>query len=106
MSLRYVNDKNFEKEVSGFDGPKMVAFYAAWCPHCHHMVSLFEELARRYEGKANLFVVDVEQSPKAVARYSVRGVPTLLFFRDAEHYTQHVGEENFDFLQKQMNKIC
>lgn len=105
MALIHVDDKDFEKEVDGYDGPKMVAFYATWCPHCHRMMPVFEEAAKLYDGKVKVFAVDVDKSPKASAKYGVRGIPTMLFFRNDKDFTQLAGEQPLEALKEQLDAL-
>ena len=105
MAIVYVDDKNFEQEVSNFQKPKMVVFYAEWCPHCHRMVPVLEEVAKRYEDKVKVCVVNISHAPKAAAEYAVRGVPTMLFFKDAKHSSQLVGEEPIKVIEEKIKGI-
>ncbi|MBR3604296.1 MAG: thioredoxin [Elusimicrobiaceae bacterium] len=105
MTITYVDDKNFDREVATFQHPKIVVFSADWCPHCHRMMPVLEEVAKRYNGKAKMFLVNVTQSPKAAAKYSVRGVPTMLFFRDGKHFSQLVGEAPITSIEDNIKAI-
>lgn len=105
MSMVYVDDKNFDQEVSNYTQPKVVVFLADWCPHCHRMKPVVEEVAKRYAGKVKICEVNVTHAPKAAAKYGVRGVPMMLFFKDAKHFTQLVGEEPLDVLEGKIKNI-
>ncbi len=104
MALIYAEDKDFEKTVEGHAGPKMVAFVASWCPHCHRMMPVLEEAAKLYDGKLPLFVVDVDKAPSASAKYGVRGVPTMLFFKNGD-YTQLAGEQPPEALKAKLDGL-
>lgn len=105
MALVYVDDTTFEKEVEGYSGPKLVAFFAVWCPHCHRMMPVFEDVAKLYEGQVKVFAVDVDKAPKSSAKYGVHGIPTMLFFSNAKDYTQLAGEQPLDVLKERLNAV-
>lgn len=105
MALYYTDDAGFEKAVDGYHKPKMVAFYASWCPHCHRMMPLFEEAAKLYDGKVTVFAVDVDKAPKASAKYGVRGIPAMLFFKNAKDYTSLAGERSLEELKKELDRL-
>ena len=74
-----MDDKNFDQEVSNFQKPKIEGFSAAWCPHCHRLILVLEEQAKRYEDKVKVCVANVAHAPNVAAKYAVRGVPMMLF---------------------------
>ncbi len=85
--------------------PKIVVFSADWCPHCHRMIPVLEEVAKRYEGRVTLFIVNVTRSPKTAAKYAVRGVPTMLFFKKGTPCAQLVGEEPLQIIEEKIKTI-
>ncbi|MBQ7908461.1 MAG: thioredoxin fold domain-containing protein [Elusimicrobiaceae bacterium] len=105
MSVIHVDDKNFDREVAHFTHPKMVVFSAGWCPHCQRMMPVLEKISQSYDGKVKVCVVDVTHAPKSTAKYSVRGVPTMLFFRDGKHFSQLVGEESFATVEEKIKGL-
>ena len=91
MAIIYVDDKNFEQEVSNFQKPKMVVFSAEWCPHCHRMVPVLEEVAKRYEGKVKVVKVNTDENLKTTQEFSISGIPSVLIFKKGQAVERLVG---------------
>ena len=105
MAEIILNKDNFESEVLKSDMPVLVDFWAAWCGPCKMLAPTIAELAEEYEGKVKVCVVNVTHAPKAAAKYAVRGVPTMLFFKDAKHSSQLVGEEPIKVIEEKIKGI-
>lgn len=90
MSIREVNDTSFENDVLRSDRPVLVDFGAPWCGPCRRQEPLLEQLAAE-RGDVEIVKVDVEASPRTAQAYGVRGIPTLLLFRDGEPAARAVG---------------
>jgi thioredoxin 1 len=86
-----VNDGNFEDQVIKSDKPVMVDFWAEWCGPCRMVAPIMEEISREYEGKALVVKCDVDSSPGVAAKYSIRNIPTVLFFKDGKIADKQVG---------------
>lgn len=86
-----VNDTNFEEVVLKSDKPVLVDFWAEWCGPCRMLTPLVEELYTEYEGKAVVTKVDVDSSPETAAKFGIRNIPTILFFKNGEIVDKQVG---------------
>ncbi len=86
-----VDDGTFEKEVLGAEVPVLVEFGAEWCGPCKVMAPIVRRLADETVGRVKVVMVDLDASPRTAQRYGVRGVPTVLVFRDGEKTAQHLG---------------
>lgn len=85
------NDDNFEDQVIKSDKLTVVDFWAEWCAPCKMIAPAVEELAGEYDGKINVGKVNVDDNSKIATQYSIRSIPTLLFFKGGEIVTQVVG---------------
>ena len=80
-----VNDENFAAEVEGSDSLTMVDFWAVWCGPCRMVAPIVEELADEYREKGlKVGKMDVDANPSTPARFSIRSIPTILFFKGGE----------------------
>jgi len=78
------NEANFEAEVLKSDKPVLVDFWAEWCGPCKMLSPLIDQLSDAVEGKANVGKVEVDKNQELAAKYGVRSIPCLLFFKDGE----------------------
>ena len=91
MATVPVKDADFEAEVLQSDIPVVVDFWAEWCGPCKQIGPALEELAAEFGDKVKIAKVDVDESAGAAAKYGVRGIPTLLIFKDGQVASQKVG---------------
>ena len=89
--ILHVTDDNFDAEVLSSDLPVLVDFWAEWCGPCKMIAPILEEVAKDFQGRVKVVKVDVDQNPESPAKYSVRGIPTLLLFKDGEVVDTKVG---------------
>jgi thioredoxin 1 len=85
-----ITDSNFE-EILNSEKPVMVDFWAEWCGPCKMVGPLVEEMAGEYDGKAVIAKVDVDNNPNVSAKYGIRSIPTMLFFKDGEIVDRQIG---------------
>ena len=80
----HVSPGDYDCRVLGSNEPVIVDFWADWCAPCHRLAPLLDEIAERYDGKAVVAKVNVDDAPELVERHGIRTVPTLLFVRGGE----------------------
>jgi len=86
-----VNDGNFDEVVIKSDKPVLVDFWAEWCGPCRMIAPIIEEISKEYSEKALVVKCDVDSSPGVAARYGIRNIPTILFFKDGKIADKQVG---------------
>ena len=86
-----VGDDDFETNVLKADGPVLVDFWAEWCGPCKMIAPAREEIAGDMEGKVTVAKVNIDDNPHTPAKYGVRGIPTLIIFKDGQVAATKVG---------------
>jgi thioredoxin 1 len=86
-----VNGENWQSSVMDSELPVMVDFWAEWCGPCKMIAPAVHDLALEYEGKMNVAKLDVDTDPDIAARYGIRSIPALIFFKDGQPVDQIVG---------------
>lgn len=90
-AIVHVTDANFEDEVLKSSQPVLVDFWAAWCGPCKMIAPILDELAGTYEGKIKIAKMDVDANKETPAKFSIRGIPTLIIFKNGEPDSTKVG---------------
>ena len=86
-----ITDGSFEKDVIGADKPVLVDYWAEWCGPCKMLAPILDEVAAEYGDKLTIAKLDIDQNPNTPPKYSVRGIPTLMLFKDGNVAAQKVG---------------
>ncbi|MFO7856236.1 MAG: thioredoxin [Paracoccaceae bacterium] len=100
MATVPVTDATFEAEVLKSDTPVVVDFWAEWCGPCKQIGPALEELSSEFGDKVKVVKVDIDENPNAPSRYGVRGIPTLLIFKDGQVASSKVGAAPKSALQQ------
>ena len=90
-NLVHVTDTSFEGDVLQSEIPALIDFWAAWCGPCKMIAPLLEELSDEYAGRIKVCKIDVDSNPETAAKYNVRGIPTLLVFKNGSIEATKVG---------------
>ena len=91
MSTVKVTDESFEKDVLQAAGPVLVDFWAEWCGPCKQIAPALEQIATELGNQVTVAKLNIEESPTTPSRYGVRGIPTMMLFKDGQMASMKVG---------------
>lgn len=86
-----VTDETFEKTIKGTDVPIVVDFYADWCQPCKMMAPLLDQLASDMQGELLVAKLDTDSNPTMAVHYGIRGIPTLIVFKEGREWKRQTG---------------
>ena len=105
MAALEVTDDSFASEVLNSELPVLVDFWAEWCGPCKMVSPIVEELSNEYNGKVKVSKLDVDSNPQTATNYGIRGIPTLLMFKDGSAVDQIVGAVPKTQIAERLDKI-
>lgn len=91
MDVTHTTDTAFESDVIKSDKPVVVDFWAEWCGPCKTIAPSLDEIASEMGDQVSVVKVNIDENPLTPTRYGVRGIPTLMIFKDGEHVSTKVG---------------
>ena len=89
--IRHVTDESFDPEVLKSETPVLVDYWAEWCGPCKSIAPVLEEVAREYEGRLKIAKINVDENQQVPAKFGIRGIPTLMLFKDGQLAATKVG---------------
>ncbi|MDA0572394.1 thioredoxin TrxA [Burkholderia gladioli] len=89
--IKHINDASFEQDVVRSDKPVLLDFWAEWCGPCKMIAPILDEVSKDYGDKLQIAKINVDDNTATPARYGVRGIPTLILFKNGVVAAQKVG---------------
>ncbi len=99
-----VTDQNFQSDILDYKGVSFVDFWAAWCGPCRMLAPTVEELAKEYEGKAQIAKLDVDSNQRSATDYGVMSIPTMIIFKDGAEVDRLVGVMPKEAIAERLDK--
>ena len=102
--VKETNDSEFEAHVLSSDQPVLVDFWAAWCAPCRMLAPTVEAVAEKYAGNASVVKLNVDDNPSVSQRYGIKGIPTLILFKNGKEEERVVGATSEAAISRMIDK--
>ena len=89
--IKHISDASFEADVLKSDKPVLVDYWAEWCGPCKSIAPILDEVAREYEGRLKIAKINVDENQAVPAKFGIRGIPTLMLFKNGNVEATRVG---------------
>ena len=104
--ILHVSDASFEEDVLKASGPVLVDYWAEWCGPCKMIAPILDEVAEEYDGRLSVAKLNIDENPMTPSKYGVRGIPTLMLFKDGQVAATKIGAlpqgKLFEWLEAQL----
>ena len=102
--VRETSDGNFENDVLKSDRPVLVDFWAVWCQPCRALAPTIEAVAEKYASNARVVKLNVDDNPSVSQRYGIKGIPTLILFKNGKEEERVVGATSEQAISRMLDK--
>ncbi len=89
--IKHTSDASFEQDVLKSSTPVLIDYWAEWCGPCRMVAPILDEIAGEYQGRLQIMKVNVDENRNVPAKYGIRGIPTLMLFKDGQVAATKVG---------------
>ena len=103
-NVKEVSDSSFESDVLKSDRPVLVDFWAAWCAPCRMLAPTVEAVADKYASTARVVKLNVDDNPSVSQRYGIKGIPTLILFKNGREEERVVGATSESAISRMLDK--
>jgi len=103
-NVREVSDESFEADVLKAEQPVLVDFWAQWCAPCRMLAPTVDAVADKYVGTATVVKVNVDDNPDISQRYGIKGIPTLILFKNGKEEERVVGATSKEAISRMIDK--
>ena len=103
--ILHLNDSSFSESVENDTTPILVDFWAEWCMPCRALSPVIEELSKEFDGKVRFAKVNVDECKDIPSKFGIRGIPTLLLFKDGKKVNELVGNQPKDKIKTMLDGV-
>ena len=104
-NVQELTDSDFASTTSEAQVPVLVDFSASWCQPCKTLAPTIDAVADEYQGKLNVFKVDIDKAQETAAQFSIRGVPTCVFLKDGREVDRFSGVQDLRSVKDRVDKV-
>ena len=104
MATQAITDGTFDNDVLKSSTPVLVDFWAEWCGPCRALAPKLEEISDELQSQLKVLKINIDENPQAPAKYGVRGIPTMILFKDGKEVDQIVGNQSKENIVALVNK--
>lgn len=103
--IKHIQDSEFEAEVLKSNTPILVDFWAEWCGPCRMLTPILEQLSDEVKGKVQIVKMNIDDNPETPSKLGVRGIPTMMLFKDGKQIGVKMGVQPKNVLQEWLNGL-
>ncbi len=103
--IQELSDADLETAVQNSELPVLVDFSATWCQPCKALAPTIDAVAQEYDGKLNVFKVDIDEAPNATTQFGISGVPTCIFFKTGKEVDRFMGNLDLRSIKERVEKV-